>query len=53
MKWMWSFKQVSFTLEETKNSARTDSKDIQSIPFYRNKSAEMYNNFGHITSLSG
>ena len=53
VKWMWFFKPVFFALEETKKRLRPHSKGFQSMPSDRNESTEGYNNFAHITSLSG
>ena len=53
VKWMWFFKPVFFALEETKNVCALIQKGFNLMPGDRNESTEMYNNFVHITSLSG
>ena len=50
--------KVYFAIEETKKKKnrqclRQRSKGFQPIPAYKNKSTEMHNLFGHLTSLSG
>ena len=56
VKWMWSLSSECFSLLKKRKWTRLrprSFKRFSPLPGSRNKNTEIYNKFGHLTSLSG